>query len=208
MPALHRARSTIALLVAALLALTAAFSATAANATPVLVEGTLVITSGNDSRGLTGSYFQIRDPDGDVIPNPATDLLYTLLNAGTDGLTLLSLYEPDPAFDTDGNALADEIILPTLFQDKDFSVATPGTDPDTDAPQIIVDLLADPPTITVDFDSWTAYWNHGIFNQGASFQATSFDLDDGRIVLDWSKLITSGPFTGFTGNWHIEGIIT
>lgn len=213
MPAPRRAPLLVALLVTAVAALTAAFASPSANATSVLLANTLLITSGNDSGGLTGSYFVMRDARGTPIVNSSTGTTYTLLRAGTGGLRLLAYTEaPSPAFDGSGNALASTIIQPTLFAGVRFSVATPRVDPVSRAtnnlPQIIVNLLLIPPTIRVDLGAWTAYWNSQTFNQGAAFDATSYDLRTGRIVLDWSKRITSGPFANFIGNWHVEGTVT
>lgn len=213
MPALRRAPLTIAMVVTALLALVAAFAPTAANATPTLLGGTLLITSGDDSSGLTGSYFEMREPGGNLITNPSTGQTYTLLRQGTRGLTLLTFDDgPTPAFDPrTGDALNNSIIQPTAFAGVDFSVATPRVDPGTSdpnrVPKIIVNLLCDPPKIIVDLRAWTAYWNDQTFNQGAKFLATSYDLRTRRIVLDWSARINSGPFRSFIGNWHIEGTV-
>lgn len=207
MPALRRAPLLVALIVTALLSLTAAFSATAANAIPIPLTGTLLITSGDDAGGSpTGTYFVMRDPGGNPIINSSTGTTYTLLRAGTNGVKLFTYDDgPTPAFDGGGNALASTIVQPAPFFGVDFSVATPRGNP---VPKVIVNVRYPTPTVTVDLRAWTAYWNTQSFNQGALFTATSFDFRTRRIVLDWSSPITSGPFAGFTGSWHVEGRIT
>ena len=214
MPALRRAPLMVAMLVTALLVLTAAFAATAANATPILIGNTLLITDGDDSGGLTGSYFVMRDSRGTEITNSSTGLRYTLLRGGSTGLRLLTFTEaPDPAFDRSGNALASDIIQPTLFAGVRFSVATPRVDPITRAantePQIIIDLLRG--EIIVNLDAWTVYWNGQTFDQGAAGRRITITLlRDGRIriTIEWDARITAGAFSGFTGNWHIEGVVS
>jgi hypothetical protein len=34
----------------------------------------------------------------------------------------------------------------------------------------------------------------------------TFDAATGTFVLEWSSLIVGGPFNGFTGLWHLEGV--
>ena len=34
----------------------------------------------------------------------------------------------------------------------------------------------------------------------------TFDAKTGAFVLEWSSLIVGGPFNGFTGLWHLEGV--
>jgi len=207
MPALRRAPLLVAMIVTALLALTAGLAATTASAISFPLTGTLLVTSGDDSGGSpTGSYFVMRDPGGNPIINSSTGTTYTLLAAGTNGLRLFSYDDgPTPAFDASGNALADTIVQPTAFFGVLFSVATPSGNP---VPRIVVHLGYPSSTVSVDLRAWTAYWNDQSFNQGALFDATSYNPISRRIVLDWSSGITSGPFAGFTGSWHIEGRIT
>ena len=213
MPVLRRAPRTVAVLVAALLALTAAFATTAAHASLVLFGRIILITNGNDSGGLTGSYFEMRDARGALVTNSSTNRTYTLLSAGTTGLALLAYTEAaSPAFDRSGNSLTETIIAPTLFDGIRFSVATPRIDPVTratnDLPSILVDLATTPATILVDLGAWTVYWNNQTFNQGSRAPTVSLTLGrTTRIVLDWSAPITEGAFRGFTGNWHIEGTV-
>ncbi|MDW5594222.1 hypothetical protein VSS74_07740 [Conexibacter stalactiti] len=216
---LWRAPLRVLLFAAALVGLVAAFAASAAHATEVLLGNTLLITPGSAGATPTGSWFRLG-----VAPNyysnasstNTLDRTYTLLSPGTDGLSLLANQEPPtPTFDGSGNALADAIIAPTGFDGVDFSVATPSIDPITrvanGAPSIVVNLLARPATIVANLRAWTAYWNNQAFNQGAAvINATSFTLTrtGGTIVLDWVAPITSGPFAGYNGYWHIEGTVS
>lgn len=39
-------------------------------------------------------------------------------------------------------------------------------------------------------------------------QATgTYDAQSRRFTLDWTSLIVGGPFNGFTGVWHLEGVV-
>lgn len=175
------------MIVTALLSLVAACAATSASALSIPLTGTLVITSGDDSGGSpTGSYFVMRDPGGNPIVNSSTGTTYTLLDAGTNGVKLFTYDDgPTPAFDGGGNALADRITQPTPFFGVLFGVATPSGNP---VPKIVVNLrYPTPPTVSVDLRAWTAYWNGQSFNQGALFNATSYNPITKRIVLDWSS---------------------
>jgi hypothetical protein len=55
-------------------------------------------------------------------------------------------------------------------------------------------------------------WNGQQFNQGApkpggGGQASgTYDKATGRYTLDWTSAIKGGPFDGFIGVWHLEGI--
>lgn len=215
MPGRRRAPLLVVVMVTALLSLTTAFAATAANATPVLLGNTLLVTVGRDTGGVVvGSTFVMRDSRGTPITNTSNGKTYTLLSPGTTGLRLLAYDEgPTPAFDGSGNALAGTIVQPTAFFGVRFSVFTPRVDPVSGAtnplPQIVVNLLVSPATTVANFGAWTVGWNNQYFNQGAtSINATSYNLRTGAIVLDWSSLITAGAFRGFTGNWHVEGFVT
>lgn len=201
------------MLVAALLALTAAFAATAAHATLVLVGRIIQLRSGSDPGGRpTGSYFVMRELGGNPITNTSNGRRYTLLSAGSTGLALLRYTEAaEPAFDRSGNSLTESVTLPTLFAEIRFSVAAPRIDPVTratnDVPSLLVDLATE--RALIDLGAWTAYWNGETFNQGSTaITATSYNVETGEIVLDWSARITAGSFRNFIGNWHIEGRVS
>ena len=110
-----------------------------------------------------------------------------------------------------------------------------------------------PPTVqlddgklTADLSSWAASWNNQEFNQGAPKPVLStdakapgqeqaeqvwdwvaqqvpgggarsprppatgatgtYDPETGAFVLEWTSYIEGGPFNGFTGLWHLEGV--
>ena len=58
--------------------------------------------------------------------------------------------------------------------------------------------------LTLDLNSWTAYWNGTSFNQGASGVATTVDAS-GNFTASWTALVVGGAFNGQTGSWSITG---
>jgi hypothetical protein len=95
--------------------------------------------------------------------------LATLLQPGTAGGFRTGQYQgqPNPAFDSQGNSLADSITTPTEFFDVKFSISTNKVDPQTKtacAPPVVVLKNG---KLTADLSSWAASWNNQNFNQGA-----------------------------------------
>jgi len=41
---------------------------------------------------------------------------------------------------------------------------------------------------------------------GGADATGTFDPDTGAFVLEWTSLIVGGPFNGFTGFWHLQGV--
>lgn len=216
-----------ALAIAALALLCAAAAAPAA--TPL--SGTLSIAPGKyvpAGRGqpahYTGSYFRMILP-GSVdkyFRNPnstAKDKTYTLFTPGAQhGLKLGSFQPPpNPAFASDGFALADSIVRPLPFAGIDFSISTAATDAQSGLPDTAPSLSVTGDRLTGDFSAWTAGWNSIYFNQGApkpgpepypGFTKPVTGIYDKRTrayQIIWYSLIVGGPFNGFTGYWHLQG---
>lgn len=82
--------------------------------------------------------------------------------------------------------------------------------------------------LTLDLDSWTAWWSGTFFNQGASDRCakadfitvfpgeencssgaavTTYDPVFGNFTADWSAVVVGGPFNNQVGTWHIEGLV-
>ena len=73
-----------------------------------------------------GPYFSNSD-------STCSDNTYTPLSPGTAGGLVTGSYQPQPspAFDSSGNALADQITAPVAFEGVKFSTATNPVDPQT-----------------------------------------------------------------------------
>ncbi|HEY1829644.1 MAG TPA: hypothetical protein VGG38_05295 [Acidimicrobiales bacterium] len=126
---------------------------------------------------ISGTYFQMLQPGASVKKGPymnnanssADGGLATLLQPGTSGGFRTGQYQaqPNPAFDSQGNSLADSITTPTEFFDVKFSISTNKVDPQTKtacAPPVVVLKNG---KLTADLSSWAASWNNQNFNQGA-----------------------------------------
>lgn len=188
------------------------------------LEGDLVGTFGIepaacDTAEISGSYFRMIQPGGDLTDGPfvpngdttCTDPTYTALAPGTDGGFVTGEYQsaPDPAFDEAGNGLAAAITEPTVFFAVGFAV---GTEEDGNIPMIV----ATDGALSGDLSAWTAFYGELVFLQGSPYPDGSMpglttevtgtiDPDTGDYVLDWSSQIVGGAFNDFTGVWHLEG---
>jgi len=223
-PRLRAARTTLfaGLALALAVALPAAFAQTA-SATPL--SGTVSVDAGYDTGGTPGgSYFRLEFPGGggyyDNTSSANADGTYTLLSQGTTGLDLGTNQNPaSPAFDLSYNSLSDDILSPTPFADTvnsatyDFSVATPSTDvtvtPNVPHTAVSLDQTGGGTVrpLTGDLSSWTAYWGGQVFTQGStSLTSSTWNSSTGAVVLNWTSTVVGGPFNGFTGHWHIEGV--
>ena len=125
---------------------------------------------------VTGTYFQMIFPNGSVangkfFDNPdstCANKAYTLVVPGVQGGLVTGKYQPNPtpAFNAQGGALADSIILPQSFTAIDFSIATNENDPQTG-------LKVPAPAISVKkgklsgrVEAWSAWWNKTLLQPG------------------------------------------
>ncbi len=175
-----------------------------------------------DCDNISGSYFRMIQPDGDLVdgpfvPNgdsPCADGSYSALAPGTDGglRTDIQPTAPDPPFDDAGNGLASAIAEPVVFFGVDFALAIDGEA----TPPIVTSAGG---TLTGDMSAWSANYANLLFNQGAPKPDGSFpgltaevtgtiDPETGVYVLEWSSQIIGGSFNDFTGVWHLEGTFT
>ena len=167
-----------------------------------------------------GSYFVMTEND----PNASSAVM---LQPGTLGAVELGTYQnfvlsPDiPAYDADGDGpllpgsgydtapvVESDILAPFSFFGNPTYV---GTNPISyqhgnayDAPTADVDEFGN---LTVDMSSWEVMWNGTAFEQGGIATGT-YNALTGEYVLDWSSLIEGGAFSGVTGFWHLEGVIS
>lgn len=189
--------------------------------------GLFAVDAGScDASGSDGSWFRMVQPQGTIEAGPfvtngdsaCADKTVTPLTPGTDGGLRTGDFQPqpEPAFDPDGNSVSGRIVVPQKWFAVSFGLATNSNDPQTST-------AAEPPRITRDGDklegqleALAASWNGQHFNQGSpkpggerpgltSGPTGTFDEATGRYTLEWSSQIVGGPFSNFTGIWHLEG---
>jgi hypothetical protein len=203
----------------------------AAAATPL--SGTLAIAPGKyvpakhgKAAHYTGSYFRMLLPGATdkYFRNPnskAKDKTYTLFIPGSQrGLRLGSFQPPPtPAFASDGFALASSIVKPMEFAGIDFSISTAPTDAQSGQSDVPPSLSVTGNQVSGNFSAWTAEWNSIYFNQGAPKPGSepfpgptkpvigTYDSRTKAYQIIWYSLIVGGPFNGFTGYWHLQGIV-
>ncbi len=193
--------------------------------------GTFGITTGECADGgvTAGSYFKMVQPGGTVADGPflenadsaCGDPSFTPLEPGADDGLLTGDYQPspDPAFDDDGNGIADAITLPTTFFAVNFSTATAEEDPQSGETVSPPSITASDGTLVGDTSAFGVFYGNELFNQGApkpdgslpgltTEVSGTIDPDTGEYVLEWTSLIVGGPFNDFVGVWHLEGTFT
>lgn len=179
-----------------------------------------------DASGSAGSWFRMVQPGGTIAAGPfvtngdssCADQTVTLLTPGSDGGLKTGDFQPqpEPAFDPDGNSVSGRIVVPQKWFAVSFGLATNANDPQTAT-------AAEPPRLTRNGDqlagqleALAASWNGQHFNQGSpkpggdrpgltAGPTGTFDEATGRYTLEWSSQIVGGPFSNFTGIWHLEG---
>lgn len=182
-----------------------------------------------EASAISGSYFRMIQGGGTLVDGPfvanadssCADQTYSALVPGTAGLST-GEFQPQPAepFDAGGNGLADAIVAPTKFFGVNFAVSTNEVDPASGAavaaPTIV--LNADG-TLSGELSAVSVAWNGQQFNQGSPKPDGSrpgltadltgtYDPATGRFVIEWVSQIVGGPFDGFSGVWHLEGVFT
>ena len=203
---------------------------------------------------ITGTWFRMVQPGGDThgpyminADSHADGGQVTLLKPGASGGLRTEGYqsEPTPAFDANGQSLADAITTPTAFFGVKFSISTNPVDPQTKAEVPPPTVVLKGGKLTAELSSWSASWNNQNFNQGAPKPVTNtqaeapgqekaervwdwvagkyldaapkptvtgsdatgtYDPKTRAFTLQWTSHIQGGPFNGFTGLWHLEGI--
>jgi hypothetical protein len=200
----------------------------ASSSSGTALKGTLELAPGKlgrvDGRSeYTGTYFRMLLP-GSVdkyFPNQqsrAEDKTYTLLRPGTDGGLELGDYQPppQPAFGATGNALAQRVTRPETFASIKFSISTARVDAQSSQAVPEPTLFLHGTKLTGNMSAWTAEWNKIYFNQGApkpggTYPALTrpvtgtYNPKTRAFVITWYSAIVGGPFSGFTGFWHLAG---
>jgi hypothetical protein len=209
-------------------ALLSSGSAISSSGTPLT--GTLVFARGKLTRAhgkarYTGTYFRMLLPGATdkYFANPdsrAKDKTYTLLRPGTERGLSLGKYQPPPtpAFASNGFALAKRITQPETFASIKFSISTAPTDAQSGRAVGAPRLTETGSKITGNLAAWTAEWNRIYFNQGAPKPGGSYpgltqpvtgtyNHKTKAFAIVWYSAIVGGPFSGFTGYWHLQGTV-
>jgi hypothetical protein len=191
--------------------------------------GTFKINPGSygTGKGASGSWFRMVLPGGTAASGPffsnpdsaASDKTFTLFNPGTDGGLVTGAFQepPSPAFASNGNALAAKIVTPTKFAGVDFSLSTSAKDAQTGLTVPAPAITDTAGKLTGQLKAFTAEWNKQFFNQGSpkpdggtpgitSPVTGTYDEATHAFTISWASSIVGGPFNGFTGVWHFEGV--
>lgn len=189
--------------------------------------GTFQLTPGSCSGGsASGTYLRMVLSGGTNSAGPyfsnsdstCSDNTYTLLAPGTAGGLVTGTYqpEPSPAFDSSGNALANEITTPVAFEGVKFSTSTNAVDPQTGLHVPAPSVLANGSALSGNLQSFGVSWNNQQFNQGSPKpDGTSpanttpvtgvYNASTGAFTLQWSSQVVGGPFNGFSAFWNLTG---
>ncbi len=190
--------------------------------------GTFTLSPGSCSGSSpTGTYFRMITPGGSVSKGPffsnpdsvCPDKTYTLATPGTDGGFLTGSYQPDPTptFSSDGSSLAGRIVAPQAFTAINFGISTNPVDPQTRLSVPAPSISVSNGQLSGQIEAWSASWNNQYFNQGSpkpdgshpgltSPVSGTYDPTTRAYVLTWASEVVGGPFNGFTGYWHLQGI--
>jgi hypothetical protein len=201
-----------------------------ASAAPSPLIGTFSITAGSCSGGTaSGTYLRMVLSGGTNAAGPyfsnsdssCPDNTYTLLSPGSEGGLVTGTYqaEPSPAFDGQGNALADQITAPVAFEGVKFATATNPVDPQTGQPTSPPVVEADGTSLSGNLEAFGVSWNNQQFNQGSPKPggtspgntiavSGTYDAATGAYTLQWSSQVIGGPFNGFSAYWHLTGRFT
>lgn len=179
-----------------------------------------------DASGPGGSWFRMVQPNGTLADGPfvtngdssCADKTITPLTPGTDGGLRTGDFQPqpDPPFDPAGNSMSGRIAVPQKWFAVAFGLATNPTDPQTNGAAGAPRVTRSGATLAGELAALAASWNGQHFNQGAPKPGGdrpgltegprgTFDEASRRYTLEWSSQIVGGPFSNFTGVWHLEG---
>ncbi len=175
---------------------------------------------------VSGTYFRMIFPHGNVttgqfFQNPDStcpNKTFTLAVPGTQGGLVTGKYQPspNPVFNAQGGANADEIVQPQSFTAINFSIATNKVDPQTGTHVPAPVIYAQGAKLSGQVEAWSAAWNKQYFNQGSPKPngtrpgltqpvSGTYNAATHRFVLTWTSQVVGGPFNGFTGDWHLSG---
>jgi hypothetical protein len=223
----------ICLLTAATLPI--AESAVAA-ATPARVRvplvGTFRLAAGSCdpvSHAVTGSYFRLIFPNGSSASGPyfenansfCVDKSYTILKPGSEGGLVSGRFQPNPTppFTGNGGGRANEISVPVSLGGINLALSTNSTDPQTRHVVPTPTITNNDGQLTGQVQAMSVAWNKNFINQGSPKPGGTrlgltqpvtgtYDPKTRAYSLTWTSQIAGGPFTRFTGYWHLSGTFT
>ena len=161
-----------------------------------------------DGATPSGSWFRMVQPGGTTASGPfvsnpdstCADNTTTPLTAGSDGGLKTGSFQA-------------ALIQPQMFFAVAFDVSTNQKDPQTGTSVTAPTITRAGNTLRGDLSAISVSWNQQNFNQGAPKPGAGGDGPTGtydeashRYTLDWTSRIEGGPFNGFTGMWHFEGV--
>lgn len=189
--------------------------------------GLFRVEPGTCENGETGgSYFRMVQPGGTLDAGPfvtngdssCSDQTVTPMTPGSDGGLRTGVFQeqPEPAFDAAGNSLGGRIVQPQKWFAVAFGLATNPTDPQAQVTAAAPEIRVEGTELIGNLESLAASWNGQHFNQGApkpggerpgltAGPSGTYDSATGNYTLEWSSQIVGGPFSNFTGIWHLEG---
>lgn len=209
----------LATLLAAMVTLYAAPTAGATTRTPLV--GLFKLTAGSWNNGPHGTYFRMLQPGGKTYlanTSSTAHAKYTFLRPGTDGGLRTGVYQsaPKPAFASNGDARSGRITAPVKFYGIKFSTSTNKVDPQTGHTTAKPVIYRSGSTLSGDLRAFAAAWNRQNFNQGSPKPnggrpglttpvTGTYNARTHGFTLTWRSKIVGGPFSNFTGEWHLAG---
>ena len=191
--------------------------------------GTFKITPGSCNpitKTAAGSYFRLIFPKGNILfgpffqnsTSPCFDKSYTTVSPGTQGGLVTGAFQPGPprAFAANGDARAQAIIRPVPFAAIGLSLSTQSSDSQTKRAVPVPSITATGSRLSGNLEAVSAAWKNIYFNQGSPKPggrrpgltvpvSGRYNSRTRVFVIEWTSQIVGGPFTGFTGQWHLVG---
>lgn len=164
------------------------------------------------SGGLrTGGYQSEPDPPFDATGNSRSDAItqparwfgvsFSISTNGIDPQTQTAV-APPTVYERDGRLTADVSAWAASWNNQEFNQGAPKPVSSTGAKAIGQEEAE---------KVWD--WVAGRFLEAAPEPTVSgdgatgtYDPETGRFTLEWTSYIEGGPFNGFTGLWHLEGV--
>jgi hypothetical protein len=232
-PACRRAFRLVSAVLAAgtcLLASATVLTGPAFGSDPSSLVGTFRIAGGAcnpATHAVSGSYFRLIYPKGNVhtgfffqnTSSACFDKSYTTVTAGTQAGLVTGAFQPGPrpAFSRNGSARARSIIRPVSFAGVNLSLSTQSNDLQTRRSVPTPSITVSGSRVTGNLEAMSATWKWININQGSpkpgggrpgltSPVSGHYNQKTRRYSMTWTSQIVQGPFVGFIGEWHLEGV--
>ena len=174
--------------------------------------GQATLLAPGTSGGLRSAGYQSQpspafDPNGNslagaiTVPTPFFGVEFSISTNPTDPQTQTKVPPPTILLE-DGNLTADLSSWAASWNNQDFNQG---------APKPVANTGAEAPGQEQAEQVWD--WVSERYLEAAPKSNVTgdtakgtYDPDTGRFVLEWTSYIEGGPFNGFTGFWHLEGV--